>query len=150
MIKAVALLLAMLAGLSLVALVLYLGWALLQMAGIAPQHIDIVRAMKAGNKWALGIAKPDGTPYPMPPWADPLVASWRIVETWGGVDGELAFDAGAFPDVEDDAAPLAEFVPSGVVNPWDVAAGQATNGADDDTLAAALAGPALTTPSKRR
>ena len=85
-------------------------------AGQAPPHPDIVRAMKAGNPWVLGLKKPDGSAYAMPEWAVSLLDSWRVVETWGGGDGETD-DGGmdAFPLAladQADVAPVLDFSPS--------------------------------------
>lgn len=80
---------------------------LLQLAGPGPAAVDFVRAMRAGNKWALGLLKPDGSRYPMPPWAEPIVDTLRRIETYGGSDVDLSAFDGEFPDVEDDDAPVA-------------------------------------------
>jgi hypothetical protein len=44
--------------------------ALVKMMGPAPVPVDFVRASRAGNKWILGIPKPDGSQYPVPQWAE--------------------------------------------------------------------------------
>jgi hypothetical protein len=79
---------------------------LLKLAGPAPMAIQFIHAMKSGtSKWALGILKPDGTRYPMPPWAAPLFDSLKRIETYGGSDANLdAFADMDFSDVEDDDA----------------------------------------------
>lgn len=73
------------------------------LAGTPPQSVELVKAMAAGNKWALGIKRPDGTAYPMPPWAEPLIDSWRVVETFDGSDVDTRVNAADYPDVDDDA-----------------------------------------------
>lgn len=75
-----------------------------ELAGPPPASVEFVKAMKAGNKWALGIAKPDGTRYAMPPWAEDLVDTLRVHETYEGTGVSLAVDPSAYPDVEDDDA----------------------------------------------
>lgn len=73
-----------------------------RLAGAPPQGIQYIKAMAAGNKWALGLQRPDGTPYPRPAWADDAYASWQVSYTLGDT-GELVLDdAEAFPDVEDE------------------------------------------------
>lgn len=74
---------------------------LLAMIGQPPPPLDFIRAMRAGNKWALGIRRADGTPYPMPPWAEPLL-SWLVPVKEATTVEE---DAAEFPDVEDDTDP---------------------------------------------
>ena len=79
-----------------------------QLAGPPPAATTYLKAMKAGNKWALGILKPDGTRYPMPPWAVDELDSLRAIETYGGTGVDLgADDAALYPDVEDTDAELA-------------------------------------------
>lgn len=81
---------------------------LIALAGQPPQHVDFIKAMASGNKWALGLPRPDGGAYPMPPWAEPLLDSWRVIETYDGSDVDVTWDAADFPDVDDDAAEVAE------------------------------------------
>ena len=78
-----------------------------QLAGPPPSATSYVKAMKAGNKWALGILRPDATRYPMPPWAVAEFDSLKPVETYGGTGVELAIDYAHYPDVEDADAELA-------------------------------------------
>jgi hypothetical protein len=58
---------------------IFIARALRGIIGNAPAPADLVKAMKAGNKWALGLINPDtGRPYPRPKWADkffPVVAA---------------------------------------------------------------------------
>jgi hypothetical protein len=73
-----------------------------------PAATTYLKAMKAGNKWALGICKPDGTRYPMPPWAVGELDSLKAIETYGGTGVDLGSDGAEFyPDVEDTDAELA-------------------------------------------
>lgn len=71
-------------------------------AGPGPQSVEFVKAMKAGNKWALGIPRADGTPYPMPPWAEPLADSLRLIETYDGSNIAQDVTIDMYPDVDDD------------------------------------------------
>lgn len=61
---------------------------LLRHTGPHPEHVELIKAAKAGNKWVLGIKKPDGSTYPMPSWAEPFIAKSAAVEE-------------SYPDVED-------------------------------------------------
>lgn len=74
-----------------------------QLAGPPPSSSTYVKAMKAGtSKWVLGIPKPDGTRYPMPPWAVGELDSLKPVETYGGTGVDLGGDDGTqYLDVED-------------------------------------------------
>lgn len=74
------------------------------LCGPAPQSVEYVKAMKAGNKWALGIARPDGTPYPRPQWADEYFDGWIFESTFEGSDIETNVTADMYPDVDDDVA----------------------------------------------
>ena len=75
-----------------------------ELAGPPPASVEFVRAMRAGNKWALGILKPDGSRYPMPPWAADIVDTLFVHESFDGTGVDLAADANAYPDVEDEDA----------------------------------------------
>lgn len=77
---------------------------LVALAGPSPMHIEFVRAMKAGNKWALGIPRSDGTPYPMPPWAAKYERTLMTREAFDGADIGLTVNAADYPDVEDETA----------------------------------------------
>jgi len=70
---------------------------LMALAGAPPQSVQLVKAMAAGNAWALGLLKPNGTRYAQPEWAEGLLASWVPMETTGGVDGEQTYAAEDFP-----------------------------------------------------
>lgn len=52
--------------------------SLLNKVGAGPLPIEFVMAMEAGNKWALGLRRTDGTLYPQPSWvtAD-LLRRWK-------------------------------------------------------------------------
>jgi len=80
------------------------------LAGPGPAAVDFVRAMKAGNKWALGIPRADGTPYPMPAWAASIVDTLKPIETYDGSDIELDAGIDQFPDVEDETAEDAQAI----------------------------------------
>lgn len=73
-----------------------------QLAGPPPGAVDFIRAMKAENKWALGMPRADGSPYPCPPWAIPMVDTLIPIETYGGTGTDTEVTVGEFPDVEDD------------------------------------------------
>ena len=75
-----------------------------ELAGPPPASVEFVKAMKAGNKWALGLLRPDGTRYPMPPWAADIVDTLTVHETYEGTGVGIEVDAAAYPDVEDDDA----------------------------------------------
>lgn len=75
-----------------------------QLAGPGPAAVEYVRAMKAGNKWALGLLRKDGERYPCPPWAEPMLDTLRVQETYDGSNVDLSVGADEFPDVEDDDA----------------------------------------------
>lgn len=77
------------------------------MAGPAPQSPELVRAMKAGNKWALGQRKLDGTPYNRPTWADEYVDGWTFESTYDGGDVNLSASYTQYPDEDDDAVAVA-------------------------------------------
>jgi hypothetical protein len=70
--------------------------------GPAPVSPVFIRAAASGqSKWVLGLTKDDGSAYPTPPWADPLLETlpqFRKQVT----QQELA--AMEFGDVEDEAA----------------------------------------------
>lgn len=72
----------------------YIAPALKRMVGKPPAPVDLVRAMRSGNKWALGLLNPaTGNPYPRPSWAEkfvPVVA----------VEKDQFPDADEFPDDE--------------------------------------------------
>jgi hypothetical protein len=72
------------------------------LAGPPPGALEFVRAMKSGNKWALGLLRPDGLRYAMPPWAAPLADTLLPIETWGGSGVDIDASAAEFPDVEPD------------------------------------------------
>jgi hypothetical protein len=76
---------------------------LMRLAGSPPQDVQFIKAMAAGNKWALGLTKPDGSPYPRPSWADDALHSWQI-ETVSRDAGETLGDLSQFWDVEDEAS----------------------------------------------
>jgi hypothetical protein len=78
------------------------------LAGPPPASSEFIKAMKSGNKWALGIRKLDGTTYPMPPWAKDLVDTLLPTESWDGSSVNTTVDASAYPDVEDDALAVAD------------------------------------------
>jgi len=75
-----------------------------RLAGPPPASMEFIKAMKAGNKWALGLLRPDGARYPMPPWAASIVDTLMPIESWDGTGIETAVDASAYPDVEDEDA----------------------------------------------
>lgn len=73
-----------------------------RLAGSPPQNGQYIRAMAAGNKWALGLTRPDGTPYPRPSWAEDAWETWQVRYALRD-EAVLSFDdAEAFPDVEDE------------------------------------------------
>lgn len=77
---------------------------LMKMAGPAPMSPEFILAMKSGeSKWVLGITRPDGTRYPMPRWAQDVMDTLVIVETWDGGTVDTTVEAGKYAD-EDDAA----------------------------------------------
>ena len=63
--------------------------ALVKIVGTPPVPVDFVRASRAGNKWILGIPKPDGSDYPVPAWAEKYLVKPVEVEP-------------EYPDVYDD------------------------------------------------
>lgn len=74
-----------------------------RLAGPPPASVEFVKAMKAGNKWALGMLRMDGSRYPMPPWAEPIADTLIPVESWDGSSVDTVVDPSAYPDVEDDS-----------------------------------------------
>jgi hypothetical protein len=72
-----------------------------RLAGEPPQDVQFIKAMAAGNKWALGLTRPDGTAYPRPSWADDAFHSWQI-ESVTRADEESLGDASLFWDVDDE------------------------------------------------
>lgn len=81
---------------------------LLQVSGPMPLPVEFVHAMKAGNKWVLGIPKPDGSYYPRPKWAtDELMERYHALmqSYWspGTENGELPrVDLSKYADEEGD------------------------------------------------
>lgn len=75
-----------------------------RLAGPPPASIEFIKAMKAGNKWALGIPRFDGSAYPMPPWAAAIVDTLVPAESWDGTGVDLEVEPAAYPDVEEGAA----------------------------------------------
>lgn len=78
-----------------------------RLAGPPPASVEVIRAMKAGNKWALGLPRPDGSRYPMPPWAQPLWETLVPHEAYDGTGVSTDVDESAYPDVDDDALAVA-------------------------------------------
>lgn len=69
--------------------------ALRKYVGETPKPVELVRAMRAGNKWALGLLNPaTGKPYPRPAWAEKFAPK---------KERTLANEREQFPDVEDEA-----------------------------------------------
>lgn len=79
-----------------------------RLAGPPPASVEVIKAMKAGNKWALGISRPDGSRYPMPPWAVELANTLVPHEAFEGTGVLTDVDASAYPDVDDDALEVAD------------------------------------------
>lgn len=79
-----------------------------ELAGPPPASTEFLKAMKAGNKWALGIRRDDGTAYPVPAWAQPYLETLTIHETYDGSGVDVTARPEDYPDVEDD----------GVVERW--------------------------------
>ena len=79
-----------------------------RLAGPPPASVEVIKAMKAGNKWALGLLRPDGTRYPMPPWAEELANTLVPHESYEGTGVLTDVDASAYPDVDDDALEVAD------------------------------------------
>lgn len=78
-----------------------------KLAGPPPASVEVIKAMKAGNKWALGLLRPDGTRYPMPPWAAELADTLVPQESYEGTGTTTDVDASQYPDVDDDALEIA-------------------------------------------
>lgn len=100
--------------------------SLLRIVGKPSAPVDLARAMRAGNKWALGLVNPEtGAPYPRPAWAEkyaPVVERGddgfpdrdeypdeeqeledaEGFEAVGEQAAELARDVTAFPDEPED------------------------------------------------
>lgn len=110
--------------------------------GAPPQHVDLVKAMRAGNRWALGLPDKFGNPAVMPEKARDLIDSWTITETWGGVDGEQAFDPTGWVDADDDAGAVAYADPLG--------SGDFAADGDDAMQTAMLAGAGAGRSTSRR
>lgn len=77
-------------------------------AGPAPMPHEIIEACAAGNKWALGIRKPDGTFYHRPNWVtdDMLdrIAALKNVTGWredGSIE-DMQTTIADYPDFEDE------------------------------------------------
>jgi hypothetical protein len=79
-----------------------------RLAGPPPASVEVIKAMKAGNKWALGLLRPDGTRYPMPPWAADLWETLVSHEAFEGTGVGTDVDASQYPDVDDDAVEIAD------------------------------------------
>lgn len=79
-----------------------------RLAGPPPASVEVIKAMKAGNKWALGILRPDGTRYPMPPWAEALASTLIPHEAFEGTGVGVEVHASDYPDVDDDAFAVAD------------------------------------------
>ncbi len=77
------------------------------LCGPPPQSSEFVKAMKAGNKWALGIPRGDGTTYPRPAWAEPHYDGWIFESTFDGGDVEVSAKASDYPDEDEDGAEIA-------------------------------------------
>lgn len=76
-----------------------------ELAGPPPASVEFVRAMKAGvSKWVLGIAKPDGSRYPMPPWAADIVDTLAVHESYDGTGVLTDVNPDDYRDVEDEDA----------------------------------------------
>lgn len=54
--------------------------AVLEAVGSMPLHPLFVDAMEAGDLWALGVPKADGTPRETPAWAEALLPSLKSVQ----------------------------------------------------------------------
>lgn len=68
--------------------------ALMKLAGNPPLPVDFVRASRAGNKWILGLKKPDGEYYPTPQWAEKyLVKEVEIQNEYPDLYEDLEEDA---------------------------------------------------------
>lgn len=92
----------------------YIARALLNIVGPRPASPELVKAMRAGNKWALGLTNPlAGRPYPRPKWAEkffPVVAApkeeypdeYEDDDEGEGFEDALADDRAQFPDEEED------------------------------------------------
>jgi hypothetical protein len=93
---------------------IFIARALRNIIGPIPAPPDLVRAMRAGNKWALGLINPETRkPYPRPKWADkffPVVAApkdefpdeYEDDEDAGGFEDAVPEEAARFPDEEGD------------------------------------------------
>jgi hypothetical protein len=76
---------------------------LLEEVGPPPLSDVFARAARAGNKWVLGLRRPDGSAYPVTPWAEPHLH--ELDDPYANtVDAEADDAADAFPDVEGDDA----------------------------------------------
>jgi hypothetical protein len=63
--------------------------SLIAKVGAQPLPIEFVLAMESGNKWALGLRRPDGTLYPQPGWVtEDLLRRWKASTRtiWGASD----------------------------------------------------------------
>lgn len=91
--------------------------SLMNKLGSRPLPVEFVMAMEAGNKWALGLRKPDGSLYPKPAWVtEELERRWRAATrtVWGAGDafgeGLPVAAKGQFYD-EGDEATEEDFTP---------------------------------------
>lgn len=87
---------------------------LLREVGPMPIPLEFIEAMEVGNKWALGIPKPDGTYYKRPSWAtDDLWGRYQMLKQsfWMAGDsdtgGARKADPSMYPDEDDVAEPVA-------------------------------------------
>lgn len=89
-------------------------------AGVRPFPVEFIEAQEAGNKWALGIRKPDGTRYAKPGWADTIVAALDdlYISRWSAdEDPNTPVDPAKYPDAEEDAEPVLTGVGAGTAFP---------------------------------
>ena len=78
---------------------------LLRHTGPHPEHVELIKAAKAGNKWVLGLKKPNGEAYPMPEWAaqfipkkEEIAEEFPDVDEYGDVEEQ--YDPKALPKSE--------------------------------------------------
>jgi hypothetical protein len=74
--------------------------AILEEIGPAPLSDVFPRAAMQGNRWVLGLPKPNGEPYPVPPWAEVYLFELDVQST-ETYELDAAEDVGLFPDVDD-------------------------------------------------